>query len=181
MDGRLWALTGALVAMAVLAVVLAVLLRAERRRSRRELAEAVAECRALEARIDELSRRSQHHPVVDESADWVITWGDEDSKDDVPVLAVADQVVLSAAFGEPLVKVLALGHGLRRALSPESRNRIGFEMRREVRRTRKVRRREMRQAWKQMRTQEGNVASPSVVAQPVRPPKGRPNGREDVA
>ncbi len=31
---------------------------------------------------------------------------------------VPDRVVLSATLGEPLVKVVAFGHGLRRALSP---------------------------------------------------------------
>ena len=46
---------------------------------------------------------------------------------------VPDRVVLSATVGEPLVKAVAFGHGVRRALSAESRNRIWFEMRREVR------------------------------------------------
>jgi hypothetical protein len=48
--------------------------------------------------------------------------------------------VLSATLGEPLVKAAAFGHGVRRALSAESRNRIWFEMRREVRASRRRRR-----------------------------------------
>ncbi|MDQ6641321.1 MAG: hypothetical protein M3Y66_02375 [Actinomycetota bacterium] len=158
MGWAFWALAGALLAVGVLAVVLAVLLRAARRRSRNELAAAVAEHRALEARVDELSRRLVTHPPRQpparaESADWVVTWGDG-SEREIPVRPVSNQVVLSAAFGEPLVRVLAFGHGLRRALSAESRNRIGFEVRREMRRSRKVRRREMRDAWRQMRAHE---------------------------
>lgn len=67
---------------------------------------------------------------------------------------VADRLVLRATFGEPLVKAVAFGHGLRRALSPRARNRILFEMRREVRRTRRERRREMKQAWRRSRSEE---------------------------
>jgi hypothetical protein len=48
--------------------------------------------------------------------------------------------VLSATLGEPLVKTAAFAHGVRRALSAESRNRIWFEVRREVRASRRRRR-----------------------------------------
>jgi hypothetical protein len=54
--------------------------------------------------------------------------------------------------------MVAFGHGVARALSPESRNRIWFEMRREVRRARKQRRRDMKQAYRQMRDEERNAA-----------------------
>ena len=43
----------------------------------------------------------------------------------------------SVALGESLVRVLSLGYGVRRALTAESRNRIRFEMRREVKRSRR--------------------------------------------
>ena len=72
-----------------------------------------------------------------------------------------DRVVLSATVGEPLVKVVSFGHGLRRALSPESRNRIWFEVRREVRRARKQRRREMKEAWRRMQAEERPRRAPS--------------------
>ncbi|GGF36034.1 hypothetical protein GCM10011519_06930 [Marmoricola endophyticus] len=75
-----------------------------------------------------------------------------DEEDQRPT--VRDSVVLSATLGEPLVKVVALVHGLRRALSPANRNRIGFEVRQEVRRSRKVRRQEMRVAWREMKARE---------------------------
>lgn len=67
--------------------------------------------------------------------------------------AVADQLVLSATLGEPLLRAAALGHGVRRALSAEARNRIWFEVRREVRRTRKQRRRDMKAAYRHVRRQ----------------------------
>ena len=41
---------------------------------------------------------------------------------------------------ETVVKAASLAHGVRRALAPETRNRIRFEMRREIRRARKQRR-----------------------------------------
>ena len=49
-----------------------------------------------------------------------------------------------------VVKAASLAHGVRRALDPETRNRIRFEMRREVKRARKQRRadtREARREW----------------------------------
>ncbi len=47
---------------------------------------------------------------------------------------------------ETVVQAAALAAGLRRPISPESRNRIRFEMRREVKRARKQRRADLREA-----------------------------------
>ncbi len=65
---------------------------------------------------------------------------------------VRDRLVVSATLGSPLIRLASIAHGLGRALSPETRNRIGFEMRRELRRARKQRRRETRAAWRAQRT-----------------------------
>jgi len=73
---------------------------------------------------------------------------------------LSDRLVLSATVGEPLVKAMALGHGVRRALSAESRNRIWFEVRREVRRARKQRRRETKEAWRRMQAEERAAQDP---------------------
>jgi hypothetical protein len=70
--------------------------------------------------------------------------------------------VLSATLGEPLVRVVSLGHGVRRALSAESRNRIRFEVRREARRSRKQRRREMKDAWRRERA--ASATSPGTTS-----------------
>ena len=45
-----------------------------------------------------------------------------------------------------MVKAASLAHGVRRALAPETRNRIRFEVRREIRRARKQRRADLREA-----------------------------------
>jgi hypothetical protein len=58
------------------------------------------------------------------------------------------------ALVESAVRVASLAHGVRRALSAESRNRIRFEMGREVKRSRRQRRREVRHARRHLRRDE---------------------------
>lgn len=140
-----------LLAVAVLSLVALVAVTRGLRRARRELAEhtvhaaqADAAQLALEQRLEELTLRlTRLEPATDHERAYVIT----DVGDAEPGVSVPDRLVLSATVGEPLVKAVALSHGLRRALSPEARNRIRFEVRRETRRSRRQRRREMRDAW----------------------------------
>ncbi|SDR92516.1 hypothetical protein SAMN04488570_0735 [Nocardioides scoriae] len=143
----------------VLVVALLAAVRHLRTTARGETEQARAEAAALRTRLDDLAERlerSTHRdaPAVSDAA-YVITdagrAGPPDRLDAVGLPMVADRVVLNAALGEPLVKAVALGHGVRRALSAESRNRIRFEVRRETRRARKQRRREMKQAWRDSR------------------------------
>jgi hypothetical protein len=138
-------------ALALLLVGAGVAWRLDRLRLRREVTLAQARTQELHERLDALSqdlrvlREAPHGPQS-----YLIT----DAGLERPEPNVPDRLVLSATFGEPLVKVVALGHGLARALSPESRNNIRFEMRREVRRARKQRRRETKEAWRQRRGEE---------------------------
>jgi hypothetical protein len=177
MGWAFWVVACLLAAMTAVVVALSVLFARERRRARAEREDLLAEHRALSARVEELSRSSlAQQQLSDDRADWVITRLGEadDSGSGLARRPVTDQLVLSAAFGEPLVKVVALGHGVRRALSPESRNRIRFEVRREVRRARKSRRKEMKQAWRQMRADRRSDGHPDGR------PDGHPDGRTDV-
>ncbi len=143
-------------AAAVLATLVGLLVAVLRSRaeSRRQLALAQAETAELRHRLDELAEQVERSAEVERarSADaaYVIT----DAGQPRPEPNVPDRVVLSAALGEPLVKAVSFGSGVRRALSAESRNRIWFEMRREVRRARKQRRREMKEAWRRMQAEE---------------------------
>jgi hypothetical protein len=151
-------------ALAAVVVALALLLVVARRdaRLRAELGLARAESAELRARLAELEAAEARHgaPRGVVPAEFVITdAGTHPDEDDGPrerpdVPAVPDRVVLGATLGEPLVKAFALAHGVRRALSAESRNRIRFAMRQEVRRTRRQRRREMKQAWRRMQAAE---------------------------
>jgi hypothetical protein len=135
-------------AAVMLLLVVVVLLATRGRRSHADLAEALAaaqrESEDLRRRLDELTSRLEHSPDRPDAeaplrADYVITHVGE-ADEDHPMTEVPDRLVLSATLGEPLVKVAAFSHGVRRALSPESRNRIWFEMRREVRASRRRRR-----------------------------------------
>jgi hypothetical protein len=80
--------------------------------------------------------------------DYVITRVGEPEPEPVPT--VAAPVFADMVLKETVVQTASLFHGLRRALAPETRNRIRFHMRQEVKRSRKQRRielREVRREW----------------------------------
>jgi hypothetical protein len=87
-----------------------------------------------------------------QQAEFVITRAGE--PEPVAAIEVPDRLVLSATLGEPLVKVAAFSYGVRRALSPRSRNRIWFEMRNEVRAARRRRRRLRKDLEREFRAQQ---------------------------
>ncbi|QNN52527.1 hypothetical protein [Nocardioides mesophilus] len=141
---------GLVVVLAALCVVLLVLLAAVlltgARRSR-EVAD-------LHRRLDALHQELEHRPAPraePDEVEYVITSagpaGPPGPDAQVPgqeVEALDGRQFVSTAVAESLVRVVSLGYGVRRALSAENRNRIGFEMRRETRRARKERKRELR-------------------------------------
>ena len=146
------ALLVALGAAALVVLPLAVLLvvtLSERRRLRAELA-------ALHERVEALARPAPLHAVP--PAEFVITQvGGEPAEQGAPLPqppAVSSRAFVSVALGESLVRLVSLGYGVRRALSAENRNRIAFEMRREVRRSRKQRRRDLKEARRSPRAEE---------------------------
>jgi hypothetical protein len=155
--------TAAVVAVVGLVVVVLVV-RSGRRRLQAQLDAARADMEALRSRVDGLSaeqERAAAGPVDDRPAEFVITSIGERSgpagrdvavPEPVPAQLTAGEFA-SVALGESLVRVLSLGYGVRRALSAENRNRIRFEMRREVRRSRKQRRRDLRTAARTLRSQ----------------------------
>lgn len=154
------ALLAALAAVAGAAVALVgiALLRSRRGRSRADLEAMLVDARheveELRRRLEELTELTAAlAPVEPRPAEFVITHVGEPGADDDRVV-VPDRVVLSAALGEPVVKVAAFSHGVRRALSAESRNRIWFEMRREVRAARRRRRRLVRDYLRETRARD---------------------------
>ena len=159
MDSGLWWL------LVGLAVVLVAVLTAGRvvvsvSRARRRLADELAASReelaVVQRRLDGLARRM---PPAPSPPEFVITTAgapdEPDERSDAP--AVHQQLTArqfaSVALGESLVTLASFGYGVRRALSPENRNRIAFEMRREVRRARKQRRRDLKEAKRHLRAQ----------------------------
>jgi len=156
-----WIVPAVLGALTLAALVLAVVLLRSRATTARELRSAHAETASLRAQIEDIERRvaaslTAPRPRVD--PDYVITdlgeAGPEASAAPAPAPAAGDAAVEridSALFAdlvlrETVVKTASLAHGLRRALAPETRNRIRFEMRREVKRSRKQRRADLKQA-----------------------------------
>jgi hypothetical protein len=68
---------------------------------------------------------------------------------------------------ETVVKAASWTAGLRRALSPESRNRIRFQVRQETRRAGRERRAETRQALREFRARERAAAGRTEVGEDV--------------
>jgi hypothetical protein len=160
-----------LVALGTAAAALAVLFLGVLRvshRLERELAASRADLAALAQRVEALTEEKNPSQVHTEQ-EYVITdlpqqhdsaaltrLSPQRSDDSVGQVSETPAEVTTGAFaslvlGESLVKAVAFGHGLQRALSPENRNRITFEMRREVKRSRKQRRRDLKQARRSLR------------------------------
>jgi hypothetical protein len=157
----------ALGALALLALGLFVVLLSFRSRTRREVASVRAEAAELRRRLDELSlgtgslrtpgsaTRSQE-PERDER-EYTITGLGEASEAGEPV-RLERAVFADQLLRESVIRLGSLGHGVRRALSAESRNRIRFEMRREVKRARKDRRVEQREAYREWQARQREIA-----------------------
>ncbi len=141
-------------AAALLALVLVAVLLRGRQRTERELEVARTELASLRARMIEVEQRVSAPAVpAPEAAEYLITQvGEARSRHAaVPEGARIDRALFAdLVLRESVVRAASIAHGLRTALAPETRNRIRFEMRREVRRARKVRRsevKEARRAW----------------------------------
>lgn len=157
MESGLWVTFG--VATAVLLALMCLLLVVvvgSTRRTQRALDAAHADVAAMRGELDSLAKDVASSRTTDGSdagdAGVVITEVGSAHRDDFDSTGVSrgaepvDRVVLPATLGEPLVKVVAFGYGVRRALAPASRNRIAFEIKREIKRVRKQRRRDARTA-----------------------------------
>jgi hypothetical protein len=153
---QVWVLAGSALALALLVLVL--LARRAAARSNRELAAARAQARELAARlelVEESLARGQTAPRDLQS--YVITHvGDEDPRvEAAPVAGRIDgKLFADIVARESAIKAVGLAHGLRRALAPEVRNRIRFEMKREVLRARKQRRADLKAALREFRARE---------------------------
>ncbi len=135
----------------VLLVACALLWRNSRRLSAR-LADLEARTATPEPSTD---RTASPEPV--EPAAYVITGlheGDaqveHEAVEGVPA-RIDGRLFADIVARESVVKAAGLAHGLRRALSAENRNRIRFEMKREVKRSRKQRRADLKASMRRLR------------------------------
>jgi hypothetical protein len=158
----------ALVALTAVVVMLASA-RAERRRLVQELQGSRAAVEELRGQVERLSgdpdgpTEGRAHAVAGGTpTGFVITSlrdGSSDPADphaargDLAVVPMSGRDFATVALTESAVRVVSLVHGVRRALSAENRNRIRFEVRREVRRSRRQRRRDLKEARRHLRTQ----------------------------
>lgn len=145
---------------ALLAVVLAVVLLRARDATERALAAARADADALRERLDRLERAAAA-PVPAER-EYVITRLGEDDGSSAPAPTIEGRLFADLVLRETVVQAASLAHGVRRALAPETRHRIRFEMRRELKLARKQRKADLRAAkrlWAEhQRAQEGSAA-----------------------
>jgi hypothetical protein len=158
-SGLLMVLATAVTAV-LLVVLLAVLVTSarSRRRLEQQLAASRDELAEVQRRLDRLARQVEPAPdvrrPVPDLQEYVITTAGEPepATDAGPPPQVSGREFASLAVGESLVRLVSYGYGVKRALSAENRNRIAFEVRREVRRARKQRRREEKRARQHLRS-----------------------------
>jgi hypothetical protein len=117
---------------------------------------AHAEVGDLRARVEELEHRqgATARPAV--PTEYVITGlGDATAPDaDPPPSRIDGAVFADTVLRETVVKAASLAHGVRRGLAPATRNRIRFEMKQEVRRSRKQRRADLKAAQRDLHARQ---------------------------
>jgi hypothetical protein len=139
-----------------------------RRRMSEELRASREELRSLRDRFEELSAALAAPPSGRDGGEdvggYLITSLPDTRAAGVPPAGAAAAgtpvdlrrfAVLAA--GESLVRLVSLGYGVRRALSPRSRDRVRLEMREEMRRSRRRRRDELREARRYLRSRRPDL------------------------
>jgi hypothetical protein len=149
---QLWLVVAAGGAVALVLLVACALLW----RNGRRLSARLAALEAGLAKQPTSAPRATDAKVDTEPAAYVITAIDEVA--DEPTRAVPAGID-GALFAdivarETVIKAAGLAHGLRRGLSAETRNRILFEMKREVKRSRKQRRADLKAALRDHQARE---------------------------
>jgi hypothetical protein len=104
--------------------------------------------------------RSPDEPRPAPAPEYVITRVGEPEPEPEPVPTVAAPVFADMVLRETVVQTASIFHGLRRALAPETRNRIRFHMRQEVKRSRKQRRTELREVRREWAARQRAAMAP---------------------
>lgn len=150
---QVWVLAGGGFALALLVLVL--LTRRAAARAGRELAAARAEAQALADRLALVEESLARGRTAPDPQSYVITHLGDEEPEATPVVGRIDgKLFADIVARESVIKAAGLVHGLRRALRPEARNRIRFEMGREIKRARKQRRADLKAALREFRARE---------------------------
>jgi len=148
--------------LALVALVLAVAQARARKRTERELAQARAETGELRDHLADLERRvARPEPRLHETEFLITDLGSPVEPQETPAPPVGGALFADLVLRETVVKAASLAYGVRRALDAEARNRVWFEMKREVRRSRKQRKvdtREARREWAARQRAEDSAA-----------------------
>lgn len=161
-----WLAAACALATVVALVALLLAARAQRRATR---AEAHAATLADRVTLLESPAAEAPRPVAEaDVSTFVITHvGEPDAvarpEREVPVARDIDgRLFADIVARETVVKAASWTHGLRRALSAESRNRIRFQVRQETRRAGRERKAELKQALREYRARERDAAFGAV-------------------
>jgi hypothetical protein len=160
-DLAVWTAVGAL---AVLCLALLVTVVRARRSGALAARLAQAELSDLRARIHALEDTHETTSRVSAPVEYVITGlGDDTASEGAAPARVDGAMFADTVLRETVVRAASLASGVRRGLAPATRNRIRFEMKQEVRRSRKQRRADLRTAQRdlharQRQTMTGDVA-----------------------
>ena len=150
-------LLAALVAVLAVAVVALALASGATGPPRPAREEARAESADLRRQLDAIERRmAEPTPPRATEGEFVITRLGEDHADGAPPQRIEGRLFADIVARETLVKAASWTHGVRRALAPETRNRIRFHMKQEAKRARKERRAEMKEALRVYRARQRN-------------------------
>ena len=177
-----WLGVGVLAAVLILGALAlrAIALAARQRAVLTALREEQAALRlALGETVDRLARLERRAARAASGADaeadhpgYLIThlgFDDDPTSSDAAALPVEEQVSVTRVDGplfadlvlrESVVQAVSFAHGVRRALAPETRNRIRYEMRREVKRSRRQRRADLRAAKRAFEDRQRETVTP---------------------
>jgi len=139
----------------------------------RDLADLHERLAVLEAAAARSPRTGRGQRSVEER-EFVITRlgdiGETADPDRLPArVSVKAPAFADAVLRESFVQTASLAQGVRRALSAETRNRIRFEMRRELKRSRKARKVELKEALREYRARHRADVTPAVAeTDPIR-------------
>jgi hypothetical protein len=156
-----WVLLTVTGVLAVLVGVLALRVRRLDAQLARLLASSDAKVLPNERADSPLASLDEDPPA----AEFVITRMGEPEPEAEPAPTVPAPVFADLLLKETVVQTASLFQGLRRALSPETRNRIRFHMRQEVKRSRKQRRSELRAARREWAARQRAAMAADDVAE----------------
>jgi len=146
----------ALVGLAVLCLVLGLALLVSVRRLRATAARSRTEVQDLRERL-ELLEEARPAPAAappTPPVEFVITDLGRTREPDPEPARLDGAAFADVVLKETVVKAASLAHGVRRGLAPATRNRIRFEMKQEVRRSRKQRRSDLKAAQRDLHARQ---------------------------